>query len=201
MARIAIVYHSGAGHTRKLAEAVERGVLAAGGQAVLLPVEAFNSDEPGPASQARWALLDASDAIIFGAPTYMGGVSAPFKAFLDATSQRWVRHAWKDKFAAGFTNSGNLSGDKLNTLTTIMLAAMQHGMIWISLGLHPPASDDLNGPGAETINRLGSFMGAMAQSSVMLVADLAPPAGDLRTGELLGERVAILTARFLGERK
>ena len=200
MARIAIVYHSGSGHTRKLAEAVERGVLAAGGQAVLLAVEALSTDAPNAASAAKWALLDAADAIIFGAPTYMGGVSSQFKAFLDATSQRWVRHAWKDKFAAGFTNSGNLSGDKLNTLQTLMLTAMQHGMIWIGLGLHPPASDNLNGPGADEINRLGSFIGAMAQSSVMLVADLAPPSGDLRTGELLGERVANLTAKFLGEK-
>jgi NAD(P)H dehydrogenase (quinone) len=197
MARIAIVYHSGAGHTRKLAEAVERGVLAAGGRAVLLPVEALS--EPNASAESKWALLDAADAIIFGAPTYMGGVSAQFKAFLDATSQRWVRHAWKDKFAAAFTNSGNLSGDKLNTLQTLMLTAMQHGMIWIGLGLHPPASDNANGPGADEINRLGSFLGAMAQSSVMLVAELAPPAGDLRTAELLGERVATLTAKFLGE--
>jgi NAD(P)H dehydrogenase (quinone) len=130
----------------------------------------------------------------------MGGISAQFKTFIDATSHRWLRHAWKDKFAAGFTNSGSFSGDKLNTLTTILLAAMQHGMIWIGLGLHPPASDLPGGPREDEINRVGAFLGAMAQSSVMLLADLAPPSGDLRTGELLGERVATLTAKYLGQK-
>lgn len=201
MARIAVVYHSGAGHTRKLAEAVERGALAAGAMVALLSVDDLDPETPKPALAASWALLDAADAIVFGAPTYMGGISAQFKAFLDATSERWLHNAWKDKFAAGFTNSGSFSGDKLNTLTTIMAAAMQHGMIWIGLGLHPPASDEPDGPGGHEINRIGSFMGAMAQSSVMLLADLAPPPGDLRTGELLGERVATLTAKFLGEAK
>ena len=33
----------------------------------------------------RWGTLDGADAIIMGAPTYMGSLSAPFKAFMDAT--------------------------------------------------------------------------------------------------------------------
>ena len=52
--------------------------------------------------------------------------------------------------------------------------------------------------GADTMNRVGSFSGAMSQSSTKLGAETAPPAGDLRTGELLGERVARLAARFGG---
>ncbi len=194
MPKIAIVYHSGYGHTKKLAEAVERGAKNAGGETTLLSVDDLGKDAPG------WSTLDAADAIIFGSPTYMGGYSAPFKTFIDAGSSRWSAQAWKDKFAAGFTNSGSYSGDKLNTLTSLVINAMQHSMIWIGTGLLPPMSDDPEGPhGADTINRLGSFTGAMSQSSAKLGPDLAPPAGDLRTGELLGERVATLTARFLGK--
>ena len=39
MAKIAIVYHSNSGHTKKLAEAVERGAKNAGGDVTLLSVE------------------------------------------------------------------------------------------------------------------------------------------------------------------
>jgi NAD(P)H dehydrogenase (quinone) len=132
MATIAIVYHSTSGHTKKLAEAVERGARAAGASVTLIPVEDLGADAPA------WATLDAADAIIFGAPTYMGGYSSHFKAFAEAASGRWFQQKWKDKFAAGFTTSGSYSGDKLNTLQGLAINAAQHGMIWITKrGLHP----------------------------------------------------------------
>ena len=54
---------------------------------------------------------------IFGAPTYMGSPSAQFKAFAEATSKvRADNLRWKDKIAAGFTNSQAINGDKLNSL-------------------------------------------------------------------------------------
>ena len=46
-------------------------------------------------------------------------------------------HGWKDKIAAGFTNSGSRSGDKLATLIQLALFAARHGMHWINLGLPP----------------------------------------------------------------
>ena len=127
MSKIAIVYHSGYGHTQVQAEAVARGAAAVAGSAVaLIPV----AD-----AEARAAELDAADAIVFGAPTYMGSASAPFKGFMDWSSKAWFGQKWKDKLAAGFTNSGSHSGDKLNTLVQMFIFAMQHGMIWIGLGL------------------------------------------------------------------
>jgi multimeric flavodoxin WrbA len=58
--------------------------------------------------------LTFAEAIIFGAPTDTGGPSAQFKAFEDASSHAVMTqgHGWKDKIAAGFTNSGSRSGDK-----------------------------------------------------------------------------------------
>ena len=58
-----VVYHSGYGHTQRMAQAV-----AAGAQAQLLAI-----DEHGNLPEGGWEQLDAADAIIFGTPTYMGG--------------------------------------------------------------------------------------------------------------------------------
>ena len=47
--------------------------------------------------------LSVSDAIIFGAPTYMGMASGLFKCFADATAPYWFDQSWKGKLAGGFT--------------------------------------------------------------------------------------------------
>ena len=191
MAKIAIVYHSGMGHTKKLAEAVHKGAASAG-EATLVSVEELGADAPA------WATLDDADAIIFGAPTYMGGCSAQFKTFIDATSHRWYRQAWRDKFAAGFTCSGSYSGDKVATLEALTIVAAQHGMIWISLGLHPAVANDEKGPAPDALNRSGAFLGAVG-TSFQAPPDVSPSSGDIKTGEHLGQRVAELTAKFLGK--
>lgn len=186
MSKITVVYHSGYGHTAKLAQSVHDGAMRVPGTTVsLLKVE--DADQ-------NWDLLNASDAIIFGAPTYMASASAPFKAFMDATSHLWIKQAWKDKIAAGFTNSGSQSGDKLNTLIELMLFAMQHGMIWTGLGLLPGNNTSKGSP--EDLNRLGSYVGAMAQSNNDQGPDVVPPDSDLRTAAALGERVAKLASRM-----
>jgi hypothetical protein len=46
------------------------------------------------------------------------------------------------------------------------------------------------------MNRLGSFLGAMAQSNADEGPDKGPIASDLKTAEHLGKRVATLAARF-----
>jgi len=186
---VAIVYHSGYGHTARQALAVKAGVDSeAGVEALLLDVEQ---------AQTRWNELNAADAIIFGAPTYMAGVSAAFKQFADASSHAVMARgfAWKDKIAAGFTNSGSRSGDKLSTLMQIALFAAQHGMHWINLGL-PPANNSTRGSEAD-LNRLGFWLGAGAQSNTDEGPDLAPPEADLATARFLGQRVARATLQFV----
>ena len=111
MTKIAIVYHSGYGHTAKVAEHVRKGATTTGTEVTLYKAEDLASPDTGP-----WDELAAADAIIFGAPTYMGSASAPMKQFMDASSKAWFTDAWKDKIAAGFTNSGSLAGDKSGTL-------------------------------------------------------------------------------------
>lgn len=183
---VAIVFHSGYGHTARQAEAVRRGVEKVQGSAVLY----LTSDEaPG-----RWDDLAKADAIVFGAPTYMGSASAPFKTFMDATAAVFVSGAWRDKIAAGFTNSASRSGDKLATLMQFVTLAAQLGMHWVSLGL--PPGNNLSTGTEEDLNRLGFFLGAAAQSNADQGPEIAPPESDLITAERLGERVALVAQQM-----
>ncbi|MDX5593480.1 flavodoxin family protein [Pseudovibrio sp. SPO723] len=190
MATTAIVYHSGYGHTQRQAEAVRDGAQSVPGAEVLF----FHTDEfEGEGADAAWAALDKADAIIFGAPTYMGSASAQMKVFMDKTSGAWMEQRWANKLAAGFTNSGSMSGDKLNTLIGFSLLAAQHGMIWVNLNLMPGNNSS---QGSESdLNRVGGFIGAMAQSNVDQGADAMSEA-DLATAKHLGQRVATMAAKL-----
>ena len=81
---------------------------------------------------------------------------------MDASSHAVMtkRFGWKDKVAAGFTNWGSRSGDKLATLIQLALFAAQHHMHWVNLAL-PPANHASNGSEDE-LNRLGFWLGAAA---------------------------------------
>lgn len=188
MTTVAVVYHSGYGHTQAVAEAVAAGIQSvAGAQAKLIPT--------GEA-EAREGELDAADAIIFGSPTYMGGVSAEFAKFKDWTSKRWMEGTWRNKLAAGFTASASWNGDKHNTLYQLLTLALQHGMVWVGLGL-PPGYNHSKGS-AEDLNRLGASVGAMAQANAdQGVEGIA--ASDFRTMEALGKRVADSARRWREE--
>ncbi len=182
MPKIAVVFHSGYGHTQRMAQAVAQGA-----DALLLAIDADGNLPPG-----GWEELALADAIIFGSPTYMASVSWQFKKFADASSKPWYAQAWKDKLAAGFTNSGGLNGDKLATLDAIFHLAMQHSMIWVSQGLMPSNRKNAS---RDDPNNLVSYSGAMAHSP----ADASPAEmqpGDLETARMLGERVAALASRF-----
>ena len=179
MKKIAIIYHSGYGHTEYFAKHVLEGVKGVSGVSVeLLNVE-----------QATKSLdhLAQYDGFIFGSPTYMGNVSGPFKTFMDATGGIWQKQLWKNKFAAGFTVSGSPSGDKMATLMTMTVFSAQHGMLWIGNSIFPETY--LGVKAEDAANRLGSFLGAMAQAGQVAPEEAFVP-GDLKTAKLFGERVA-----------
>ncbi|XAQ41922.1 flavodoxin family protein [Ralstonia solanacearum] len=178
---VSIIYDSGYGHTKKQAEAIAEGVRQTpGAETVLI---ALANDE------IDWEALAGSDAIIFGSPTYNGSVSARFKKFMeDSTRKAWMPQLWRNKIAAGFTNSGAMHGDKLHSLVTMALFAAQHGMIWVGLDLFP-------GKTANDMNRVGGWLGAMAQSNDES-PELSPIASDLSTARHLGRRVAEITRQF-----
>ncbi|MFE2524188.1 flavodoxin family protein [Streptomyces sp. NPDC059382] len=186
---VSVAYHSGYGHTAVVAEAVRAGAADAGATVHLVKVDEIDD--------AQWALLDASDAIIFGSPTYMGTASGAFHVFAEATSKRWFGDVWQDKIAAGFTNSGSKSGDKMHTLQFFQTLAAQHAMSWVNLGLKPGWNSTT---GSEyDLNRLGFFSGAAAQTN----SDQGPEAvhkADIATAEHLGRRVAEHTRVVLAGR-
>jgi NAD(P)H dehydrogenase (quinone) len=187
-ATVSVLYFSGSGHTQKMAEAVAKGAQSvAGVKANLIGLQGQDIAEGRWKNDKVLAQLDASDAIVFGTPTYMGGPAAQFKAFADATSERWFKRVWLNKLAAGFTVSGGASGDKLSTLNYLFTFAMQHGMLWVGQSEIP-----FNDKG---INRLSSFSGAMGQAFAE-PPDEAPNAVDKLTGEVFGRRAAEAAVRW-----
>ena len=184
MTKIAVVFHSGYGHTLRMAQAVAEG---AGGELVAVDAE-------GNLPEGGWETLNAADAIIMGSPTYMGSVSWQFKKFADASSKQWYAQDWKDKVFAGFTNSATMNGDKLSTLHYLFTLAMQHSGIWVGTGMK---ASNTKAAQRNDVNYVGSFSGAMAQSpSDSSPAEMLP--GDLETAKLFGQRVATITAQFRG---
>jgi len=188
MATLSIIYFSGSGHTTKMAEAVNKGAASVPGvQTNLIAINGEDIVKGRYHNDAVFAQLDASDAIIFGSPTYMGGPAGQFKTFADATAGKWFSGAWRDKVAGGFTVSSSPSGDKLNTLFYLFTLAMQHSMIWIGLGemtLQPSG-----------INQVGSFSGVMGVAGQESPEE-KPSVGDKKTGEILGARVARLALKL-----
>lgn len=179
MAKVVVVYHSGFGHTERVAEHVVAGAAKVTGvSAQLMSVSLLD-----------WDALTEADAIVFGSPVYMGSVSAAFKQFMDDSSKVWFTQGWRDKLAAGFVNSGALCGDKQVALQQLQTFACQHGMLWLSFSCAP------EGTGPEHINRMGSYAGLMTQSD-NLPAELTPPTGDLATADLFGAYIAERAMRW-----
>lgn len=178
MTTTAVIYHSACGHTERAARAAFEGAAELG-HAKLIAVETI---------ERHWDVLDDADAMIFACPTYMGNVSAAFKTFMDATGGRWIEQRWRDKIGAGLTNSGAASGDKLQTLLALVVFAAQHGMVWVG-------SDTMHDR-ATGLNRAGSYVGVMTESSDAPVSVDNPPAEDLETARRLGRRVAAWAGRL-----
>jgi len=184
MSKVIVVYHSGYGHTQRMAQSVAEGAGA----------ELLAIDADGNLPAGGWEALDAADAIVMGSPTYMGSVSWQFKKFADASSKAWFAQQWKDKLFAGFTNSATMNGDKLSTLHYLFTLAMQHGGVWVGTGMMPSNSKAAQ---RNDVNFVGSSSGAMAQTPSDAGAH-EMLSGDLETARLFGQRVAAAATRWRG---
>ncbi len=184
MKKVAIVYHSGFGHTEFFAKAIAEGMQSNIG----VKVEILKAEEVTKNPDQ----LKAFDGFVFGSPTYMGNVSGTFKSFMDSTGGLWQKSELKNKYAAGFTVSGSPSGDKLNTLVTLAIFAAQHGLIWVGNHIIPETYQGVKPE--EAANRLGSFLGAMAQAGQEAPEKSFVP-GDLKTARMFGQRFAEIVSR------
>ncbi|WP_201543068.1 flavodoxin family protein [Psychrobacter immobilis] len=171
---MAVIYHSNYGHTKRVAEAVVMGGRQQLAETQVKAVDVHDVD---------WDFLDEADLLVFGSAVYMGSVTAGFKTFMDETSKRWYHRKWEGKWAAGFANSGGLSGDKLAVLQQICLYTMQHGMNWIGMPLMPTGHE------AHDLNRLSSFLGLMTQS-LDGPPEKTPGEGDINTAIWFGDHLA-----------
>lgn len=181
---IAVVYFSGYGHTKVVAETFANEINA----------QLIQLDQEGNITDQDWQTLSDAKGIVFGAPTYMGTAPWQFKKFADATSKVWFTRGWQDKVFAGFTNSASLNGDKQVTLIQLQTLASQHGGIWVSLGLLPANTKDAT---REDVNNLGGSVGLLVQSpSDASVEEV--PAGDLETAKLYAKRVQDIVNKIFG---
>lgn len=187
MKKIAIIYHSAHGHTEHIATRIKEGVEALPGlKATLLQAQAL-ADAPHE--------LLTYDGIILGSPTYLGGVSAPVKAFMDATGGLWRQQQLRGRLAAGFTVSALPAGDKQSTLLSMFVFCMQHGMLWVGNPILP--EQHLGVAYEEAANRLGSWSGLMAQAEKSSPGH-AFAAGDIKTARLFGQNFAQTLLRLTG---
>ncbi len=182
MSNIVIVFHSGYGHTAKVAQAVAEG---SGGTLLAIDAE-------GNLPEGGWEQLAAAKAVVFGSPTYMGSVSWQFKKFADASSKPWFTQVWKDKIAAGFTNSATMNGDKHSTLHYLFTLSQQHGMLWVGTGMMPSNSKAAT---RDDLNYVGSSSGLMTTTPSDASVD-EMVAGDLATARAFGQRIAQAVTRI-----
>ena len=177
MPNVAIIYFSATGTTAALAGAINAGAAESTG-VVMYRIAAADIVGGRFQNEEALKLADAADGLAFGSPTYMGGPAAQFKAFADATSDRWSRQRWANKVATGFTTGSCANGEQGHTLAYFTVLAAQHGMLWCGLGI--PGGSDRFGR-----NRLGSHLGLAAHA-----VEGALDASDLATAHHLGRRLA-----------
>ncbi len=190
MSKIAIIYFSKTDVTGQLARAIaagveQQGIKQQGGFEIISHrIEGSEIIEGRFVNPNLMDELAECDAIIFGSPTYMGGVAAQFKAFADASSESWYHQKWANKVAAGFTSGGALNGDQSCTLQYLQTFAYQHSMMWVGL-------DKISNSGEQNLNRYGVQGGIVAQGE-----DGKLHRSDIATAEYLGKRVAALVSKL-----
>jgi NAD(P)H dehydrogenase (quinone) len=190
MKKLAVIYHSGQGHTEHIARHVAEGARS-------VPDVEVHVLKAEDAARAPEDLL-AFDGLVLGSPTYLGGVSGPFKSFMDSTGRLWKDLRLKGKLGSGFTVSSLPAGDKQSTLLSMFVFAMQHGMVWVGNPVIPEQHRGV--PYEEAANRLGSWSGLMAQAGHSAPADSFVP-GDIKGARMFGRNFAHALLRWAGDRE
>ncbi|WP_041061528.1 MULTISPECIES: flavodoxin family protein [Vibrio harveyi group] len=184
--KIAVIYYSHTDVTGKLAKSIINGVKEEYPMMDILEHRICGEEIVAGrfVNKKLFENLLHCDAIIMGSPTYMGGVSAQFKAFADASSEYWGDQLWADKIAAGFTSGSALNGDQSSSLSYLVTLANQHGMYWVGLDLAHGYKD-------QGLNRLGCQLGVVSESFDGKVNRI-----DELSAHYLGKRVADMIAKL-----
>ena len=110
--QVLVMYYSRTGNTKKLAEAIAKGVEDVEGVTCLIkPVSEITKDD----------FLN-STGIIAGSPVYFGVMAAPLKEIFDKFVG--IRPKMGDKIGAAFATSADPSGGKETTMMSILKAML-----------------------------------------------------------------------------
>ncbi|HOJ43200.1 MAG TPA: NAD(P)H-dependent oxidoreductase [Syntrophorhabdaceae bacterium] len=115
--QVLILYYSRSGNTKKLAEAIAKGVAE---------VEGIGCVIKSVAEVTKEDFLNA-EGIIAGSPVYFGSMAAELKEVFDKFIS--VRKQMEGKVGAAFATSGDATGGKETTIFSIIQALMIYGMI------------------------------------------------------------------------
>jgi NAD(P)H dehydrogenase (quinone) len=114
--KILVGYYSRTGNTKKMAEAIAKGIKEVGVACEVKEISEVSVDE----------LLNY-EGLIFGSPTYYGLMAAEMKKLIDDSVKYHGR--LDGKIGGAFTSSGMIGGGGETTILSILDAFMVHGMI------------------------------------------------------------------------
>ena len=154
--QILILYFSKSGNTKKLAEAIVKGVENVGGvNAVLKKTDEVTKED-----------FVASDGVIAGSPVYFGLMAAQLKKIFDEFVG--VRKKMEGKVGAAFATSADPSGGKETTMMSIIQAMLIYGMVIVG--------DPMSATGHFGVSCVGAPDGKSEDNGIKLgqrVAELA----------------------------
>ena len=114
--KILIGYYSRSGSTKKMAEAIAKGIMGEGVACDMKVVSDIEVDD-----------LLQYEGLIFGSPTYYGLMAAELKKLFDDSVKLHGKLA--GKVGGAFTSSGMMGGGGETTIFSIFEALLIHGMI------------------------------------------------------------------------
>jgi NAD(P)H dehydrogenase (quinone) len=115
----AVIYYSVSGHTKKMAEAIVRGMMQEGLEAKAFSVDDLDLD-----------YVKHSQGFVLGTPVYGGGPAAKFYAFLEKLD----RLSPAGKLGGAFATEDYIHGGATNTIIDIMRHELVSGMMVYSSG-------------------------------------------------------------------
>jgi NAD(P)H dehydrogenase (quinone) len=151
MVKVSVVFHSIYGHIYKMAEAVAEGAREVEGAEVeiyqvpeTLPYEVLEkmgaietknlfAHIPVLTRSMYEDVLAGADAIIFGAPTRYGNMTAQMRTVFDGLGGLWARNAFVGKVGSAFTSSQTQHGGQESTLLTTYVTLFHLGMVIVGL--------------------------------------------------------------------
>lgn len=147
MTKIAIVYYSMYGHIATMAEAVAKGVAAAGATcdiyqiAETLPAEVLEKMGAPPKKEHPIMTADKMadyDGFLFGLSGRFGTFPAQMKAFMDSCGGLWMKGALVGKPAGTFTSVGTQGGGQETVNLSCIPFFTHNGMVFVPLGYVEP---------------------------------------------------------------